>query len=995
MPHSESEDVNQSFELVCAEAGSAHPAGRENVSLERNRATLPECRQIPDAGLLSGARPASRKLTSRKCVACLCLVLASPLFANSGNLEDLASKYENLLLFQSSDYESSTAAKAEFEDVLLPLFRRAVRNAGEFSYDRRGELAYFVSSLDTEEEETAEQREAREEANSDFHQLFNLILPRLVYAYLTPGTDDEANPYYRNASVFQTCLSILDYSYSRGLTENAWLPDHAGNSSSNALEAGLVRTSGDFSEVSLRLGGYIQAVFLLRDALDHFGLLAKYRAVVRNLVVNHGTMHGAFFQVAREEAGITYDDPFPIEQQYHLNADGARLFADYFWPYYLLIDSAAERSRMAAILYQVIDRNIAITPGIQGTIKADGTGFHHGTAYVGAYSPFALEAFARLLYLLKGTTFYRGENVDAVKLGLDAYRVMVQKYSPSAALRGRLISSDGEGISGAIAKAMLFLAHSEGLDDMDMKARFGEFFDGDYFFSDDRRKRFHEGARGIDIHGLGIYRLIADLQGQNIAAADAPSGVWIKPYAAAGFFRRGNWLVTAKGFSQYFWDYEGELNARENSFGQNWAYGSLMVFSAGTPVSEQGSGYALSTGWDWYHVPGTTATHYSIEQRRESQLRASRREQEIEQRDTHRNYNTSTFVGGVSLGNHGFFVQDLEGVPFTAPTDLRGRKSYFFVGDQVLALGTHIAGGTQTDETHTTLFQTYLQESTSATEVNGQELTGLDTSLEYPAGTAVKMTDSVGNSYYLAASTAKLMVSRRLQQSMTEDYDSSEGAYATAYLNHGIKPDGDSYQYVVIPADADATRLNELVSDPSAYYEVLNSSSMHLVHFPEQRMTAYAFYEVVETPEDELIRTVNQPAAVIVRELEDEGAETQPETEEATGNQDQEETLNSVRLAASVPDIGWQFEDAIVSRGLAYTRRHFAHQRAIKHTLRLTLRGTWCPDEATAPIGTESVALFGETLLQLQCRDGLNTEVLLEPCGVSEPEPQEVPATTP
>ena len=923
------------------------------------------------------------------------MILAGPLFANPGNLEDLASKYEDLLLFQPSDYESSAAAKTEFEDVLLPTFRRAVRNASEHSYDRRGELAYFVSSLGDDTAETDEERESREEANREFHRLFNLILPRLVYAYRTPGTDDEANPYYRNASVFQTCLSILDYSYSRGLTETAWLPDHAGNASSDALEAGLVRTSGDFSEVSLRLGGYIQAVFLLRDALDQFGLLAKYRAVVRNLVVNHGTMHGAFFQVARAEAGITYDDPFPIEQQYHLNADGARLFADYFWPYYLLIDSTSERSRMAAILYRVIDRNIAVTPGIQGTIKVDGTGFHHGTAYVGAYSPFAVEAFARLLYLLKETTFYRTENVDAVKLALDAYRVMVEKYSPSPALRGRLISSDGDGISAAIAKAILFLAHSDGLDDMEMKARFGEFFDREYFFSDDRRKRFHEGGRGVDIHGLGIYRLIADLQGQNIAAADTPSGVWIKPYAAAGFFRRGNWLVTAKGFSQYFWDYEGELNARENSFGQNWAYGSLMVFGAGTPVSEHGSGYVLSTGWDWYHVPGTTASHYPIEQRRESQLRASRREQGIEQRDTHRNYNTKTFVGGVSLGNHGFFVQDLEAVPFTAPTDLRGRKSYFFVGDQVLALGTHIAGGTQADETHTTLYQTYLEESTSPTEVNGEELTGLDTSLEYPAGTAVKMTDSVGNSYYLAASTAKLMLSRKLQQSMTEGYDSSEGAYATAYLDHGIKPDGDSYQYVVIPADSDATKLEELVSDPAAYYEVLDSSSMHLVRFPQHSMTAYAFYEVVETPGDELIRTVNQPAAVIVEELEDDVTETEPETEGATGDKGLEEELKPVRLAASVPDIGWRFENAIVARGLTYSRRHFAYQRAIEHTLRLTLRGTWCPDEATAPIGTESVVLIGETLLQLRCRDGLNTEVLLEPCEMSEPETQEAPVTTP
>ena len=99
-------------------------------------------------------------------------------------------------------------------------------------------------------------------------------------------------------------------------------------------KAGLVRTSGDLSEVSLRLGGYIQAVFLLRDTLEQSGVLAKYRAVARNLVVNHGTMHGAFFHIAREAAGISHDDPFPIESQYHLNADGARLFTDYFWPYY-------------------------------------------------------------------------------------------------------------------------------------------------------------------------------------------------------------------------------------------------------------------------------------------------------------------------------------------------------------------------------------------------------------------------------------------------------------------------------------------------------------------------------------------------------------------------------------------------------------------------------------------------------------------------------------
>ena len=954
--------------------------------------TQPEHRPMLANYDLSKAPLEGRTSRCSKSLIWLCLVLASPLCANSGNLEDLVAKYESLLLFESTDYESSDAAKAAFEDDLLARFRRAVRDAGSFPYERRGELAYFVSNLGGDTEETDEERETREDANSDFHNLFNRILPTLAFAYHTPGTTDETNPYYQNASVLQLCVSILDYSYSRGLTEDAWLPDHAGNASTNALTQGLVRTSGDFSEVSLRLGGYIQGVFLMREALAEAGLLAKYRAVVRNLAVNHGTMYGAFFQVAREEAGVTYATPFPIERQYRLNADAVRLFSDYFWPYYLLIEDATERSRMAAILYQVIDANIAIKPGVYGTIEPDGTGFHHATAYVGAYSPFAFEAFSRLLYLLKGTTFYRTENIDALKLALDSYRVMVQKYQPSAALRGRLIGGSGRGISGAISKAMAFMAHSDGMDDMDMKARFGEFFDEDYFFSDERQNPYHEGQRGLPLRGLGIYRLIKDIQNQNIAAAEAPSGTWIKPYAAAGFFRRGNWLVTAKGFSQYFWDYEGPLNTRQNNFGQNWAYGSLTVFSAGDPVSEAGSGYALFTGWDWYHVPGTTASHYPIEQRRETPVRASRRAQGIVQRDTHRNYNTKTFVGGVSLGENGFFVQDLEAVPFTAPTDLRARKSYFFVGDQVLALGTHIAGGTATNETHTTLFQTYLDDMTTATKVNDEQLTGLETSLEHDAGAAVKMTDSVGNSYFLAASTAKLVVSRMLQESMTEDHDTTEGAYAKAYLNHGIMPEGDSYQYVVIPADADGTKLEALATDTAAYYEVLDSSSMHLVHFPQQSMTAYAFYEVVETPEDELIRTVNQPAAVIVQEEDEEETESQSQTETGTANGEEEQKL--VRLAASVPDIGWQFDNDIVARGLNYASSHFAFQHAKEHTLRLTLRGAWCPDESTAPIGTESISLFGETLLQLQCRDGLSTEVLLEPCEAAETEtqaPQDAP----
>ena len=938
--------------------------------------------ESPLAGLTPGLRAA---------LACLCLVLAGPLHAATGNTDDLIEKYESLLLLQSDDYEDLPAAKAAVEGHMLGRFRRAVRRVEAFEFQRRGQLAYFARRADTEPTQPAEEQPGGE-SDAEFHRLFNDTALSLAYAYHTPGTADRANPHYQNAEVLQLYLSVLEYAYSRGLTEDAWLPDHAGTASARALEQGLVRESGDFSQVSLRLAGFIQSVFLMRRELAAADLLDRYRAVVRNLVVNCGTMHGAFFQIAREEAGISYPEPLPVEYQYNLHADGIRLFVDYFWPYYLLVDDAGERSMMAAILYHVVDTNLALKPGTYGTIKPDGVGFHHHSVYASAYAPHALEVAAQLLYLLKGTTFYRADNVEAIKLALETYRVMVQKYSASFALQGRFVGGNLEGRSRAIAKAMAYLAHPDGVDDMDVKARFLEFFDPEYFFSEERRQPFSDGSRGLAIQGMGIYRLISDLQGSGVQPSETPTGVWIKPYAAAGFLRRDDWLVTAKGFSQYFWNYENEFDNHENSFGQNWAYGSLMVFSAGDPVSEVASGHALFSGWDWYHVPGTTASHYAIEKHSDQALKASRREQGIEQRDTHRNYNTRTYVGGVSLGDHGFFVQDLEAVPFTAPTDLRGWKSYFFVGDQILALGSHIRGGTAEDATHTTIFQTYLEDVTTATQVNGEQLTGLETVQEHPAGTAVKLTDSVGNSFYLAASTADLVVARRLQQSMSLSYEATEGAFATAYLDHGIKPAGDSYEYVVIPADAEAAKLDQVAADPSAFYQVLDSTRMHLVRFPQQDITAYAFYEAVETPGEELVRTVNQPAAVIIQEQEPEEAQAdgeQEDGEQAEGEQAEGEAAapNPVRLVASVPNIGWQFEPRIYREGLNYASRHFAFQRAQEHTLRLVLRGNWCPDESTAPFGSEWISLSEETLLQLRSSDGFASEILLRPCPTAAAEP--------
>ena len=888
------------------------------------------------------------------------LCIGASLHAPAAALADerLAARYEDLLLLERSDYRTSRAVAQMFADTLLDRFDDAVEDAQAYSYDWRGVPAYYTAEP-PQDNGAAAWAIARDE-NDLFLELLSSTLPMLAYAYRTPGPGRGDNRYYLNREVAGLYAYVLEYCYSRGLTEAAWTPDHAGTASRRAGRAGLVRSGGDFSGVSLRLGGFIQSIFLMREPLAELGLLEKYRRVARNLAVNNGTMYGAFFDHARNEAGIGYPQPLPEDRHYYLNADGVRLFADYFIPYFLLIEDARERRDMEAVLRNVIAANMAIRPGVQGTIKPDGTGFHHGTAYVGAYAPFAFESFARLLYLLAETDFYVAGNVDAVRMALESFRTMVQKYTVSSSLRGRLLGGnnddDGDNAATAVIRAMALMAHPAGVGDPQMRARFNEFFDPDYFFASGRVASFHQGQRSMPIGGLGIYRLVDDVLAPETAAA-TPSGVTIKPYAAAAFFRRGDWLVTAKGFSRYFWDYEGPLEKNQNGFGQNWSYGLLQVFGAGDPISETGSGHDLDNGWDWYHVPGTTASHYAIEQRSYADVVEVRRRAGIRRDDPHRNYNSRTFVGGVTLGDHGFFVQDLEAVPFTGQTDLRARKSFFFVGDRVLALGTHIRGGTADDATHTTLFQSRVRNGAPRGSIDGaygDSDSNVDSRV--PAGSQATLTDSAGNSYFLHHSTADLRFERSWQRSLTPDYDSTAGRYVQAYLDHGIKPEDDSYRYVVIPADPGGEKAAALAAEPAAYFRVIEDDRMHLVHFPGWQITAYAFYETVETAPEALVRSVNLPAAVIARHRDGE-----------------------VRLAASVPDLGWQSDDAELYRGLSYGSRQYATQTAATHRLQVVLRGRWELARADPDIGIRIEA--GETQLEIPGKDGLSRQLVLRPAG--------------
>ena len=270
--------------------------------------------------------------------------------------------------------------------------------------------------------------------------------------------------------------------------------------------------------------------------------------------INNGVMYAAFFEHARPDAGIKFKGKVP--EPYYLNADGLRLFVDYFLPYYLLIEDTGGLQQMSEVLRQVIAMNLAVKQGTQDLFKIDGTGFHHHVAYHGGYAPETFQFWAQLVYLL-AEPIWSAKQLSVLKKALQTHRFITQLCSVPRGLRGRLLTKREDGSSISVLKAMALLAHPNSVADQEMQARFKEYLDSDYVTSDEQLANFYKGDCGVLIDGLGIFRLVADIEALDIAAAPTPTGAVIKPYAAAGFYRMGNWLAAVKGFSRYFWDYEG------------------------------------------------------------------------------------------------------------------------------------------------------------------------------------------------------------------------------------------------------------------------------------------------------------------------------------------------------------------------------------------------------------------------------------------------------
>ncbi|MDE2725761.1 MAG: chondroitinase family polysaccharide lyase, partial [Gemmatimonadota bacterium] len=709
-----------------------------------------------------------------------------------------------------------------------------------------------------------------------FQSVFQGVLLRLVLDYRLNGNEEARD----------RTLDVFDYLHDQGWADGSGV--------------------GAMHHEFLRVAGYAHAVYLMRDVLQSKGILARELATLK------------WFSMF----GELYEDP----QVLGANADFIRSVAMYRLLCILMMDDSPEKVANMRCYIAWLNNALDIAPGWLDTIKPDYTGFHHRGIYASGYAPNAFHVASVLVYLLYDTPFAVADDKrDNLKQALLTSRIMANTYDISMAVNGRFPRNTA--VATKLLPAYMYVALSYSPVDAELSGAFMQLWKPDsQLLIEDMFERVS--VRLMYLHTPGAMQMMADFAEAGYAPAAPPSGHWTLPYGALSIHRRGDWMVSMKGWGKYVWDYES--SGRNNPLGRYLSYGSMLVYANGDPVGREASGI-VRDGWDWSMWPGTTAIRLSHEQLKH------------EGRD--RNFSDETFVGGVNLkGQDGVFALKLHDTRFN--TSLRAVKTVFCFDDVLVCLGSDIENDDGGHATVTPLFQAAISEDRS-TEVNGERVGAIPYAFSGMAGQTTWLMDSLGNGY-VVPDGGDLRVQRQVQISKNYGRDSGgTGAFELAYLDHGPMPQGASYHYAVL-VQRSPDRVRAFASSPE--YDVWRQDGQaHIVHHRGMKMTGYALFDKDARPTDGPVEGVSLPSLVMVREVDD-----------------------GLLLSMADPDFGWNWEIQTPHR---QDGTLVVNQASEPRKVEVTVRGTWRLDGrydlANARVQSD------QTVVAFTCQDGKSVEVKL------------------
>lgn len=565
----------------------------------------------------------------------------------------------------------------------------------------------------------------------------------------------------------------------------------------------------------------------------------------------------------------------------------------------LLPDDAHRYAAMKA-LGKWTSGSLSYTDGTLGGIKVDGTSFHHGGHYPG-YSVGAFAVLGDYCRFTKDTDFVIDEPARRV------FKHTLMTLRDYCNLRDW-----GVGVCGRHP-------FNGNIPDKDVEAFARLAMLGDL-----------TGA-GLDIDPelggsfLALGGTDKELQSVMKQAGIKPlapkEGFRVYNYGGFGIHRRGDWMITLKGYNSDVWS--TEIYAADNRFGRYISYGSAQIIGE---TGAEASGY-VQDGWDWNRYPGVTSVHLPFE-KLESPLPGTLMER-----------NTSRFPGVSSLeGMNGclaFIFTERDRVNFCAGAT--ATKSVFCFDNRIVHIGTGITNNS-TYPTETTLYQLKLDEKTEEVDIDDVYAETFPFSYKHMKEGSVKLTDTKGN-IYMIRNGYGLTVEKKAQASPSDTKKKTgSGNFITAYLDHGSSPQNASYEYLMLvrPTAKEEGRYSKKLP----YAVIQADAQAHVVKDDITGITAYICYGEYASPET-LVAGAGPETIVMERTRED----------------------GMVVMSICTPDLG------ITEKGYTTTQ---PSQVILKKVI---LNGSW--NLSSPSDNVDLIKEDGKTIISASCIHGQPVEMIL------------------
>jgi chondroitin AC lyase len=222
--------------------------------------------------------------------------------------------------------------------------------------------------------------------------------------------------------------------------------------------------------------------------------------------------------------------------------------------------------------------------------------------------------------------------------------------------------------------------------------------------------------------------------------------------------------------------------------------------------------------WDWKKIPGVTA-HQEDKPMPAQTSKESR--------------NKSAFVGGVSNGEYGVAAMDYH------RNGLKARKSWFMFRDAVICLGAGITSAQDFPVT-TSVNQSFLKGVVRVNDITGEMNPGTP---EFNRKATWIVHDSTG--YFFPEGGTRKLENRPVEGSWHQvalryPEERIKAPVFNLWLEHGIRPQNQSYTYIIAP-NAGIAKMNEWNS--KLPFGIVNRKEMQEVVTSDGSLAGMVFYE--------------------------------------------------------------------------------------------------------------------------------------------------------